>query len=251
MDAQSKTPAADKRVLPARVICVLWHAPGHAVDQELADVLKRWQGLLVTQCSSAPAAIAHLTSLERAMRSGNREAAVLLLVEPEKLSGVCDVLCVMDKFCPTTRPWCYESGSPEMLRAITPADIARLTRIGLQNQQAKRPITTPQVHVVASRPEPRNPVRPQPRPVDLKLAQSTTDSHVILEKSTTFVAPIVPHLNLQSHLESENTQRQTRTNSSDNRQISNQRNLNGVSNVLTPDEMAMLLADDDKNGHAS
>lgn len=262
MDAQPKTQAsADKRVLPARVICVLWHAPGREIDPELADVLKRWQGLLVTQCSSAPAAIAHLTSLERAMRAGTREAAVLLLVEPERLPGVCDVLCAMDKFCPTTRPWCYESGSPEMLRAITPADIARLTRVTLQKQQAKRPGTTPQVHVVA-RAEQLGSARqqsgaqagpqskPQSKPPELKLAQSG-DSHSLLEKAAPFVVPIVPHLNLQTPGELDNNQFEIRAKSSDNRENPTQRNHNAISNVLTPDEMAMLLADDDKGGHTS
>ncbi len=248
MDARSANPAAaEKRVLPARVICVLWHPPGRSVDPELAGVLGRWQGLLVTECSSAPAAIAHLACLERSMRKEQREATVLLLIEPEKLCGVCDVLCVLDKFSPTTRAWCYESGSPEMLRAITPVDVARFTRVSLQRQQARRPDTTPQIHVVAQQAQLNrsSQVGSPAKPVDLRLAQSDLP---VQEKAQPTV-PLVPRLTLQTDVDSDIAAAQIAGKSSDNQQISNPKMHQGISNVLTPEEMAMLLADDDRSRH--
>lgn len=250
MDARSANPAAaEKRVLPARVICVLWHPPGRSVDPELVGVLNRWQGLLVTECSSAPAAIAHLSCLERSMRKEQREATVLLLIEPEKLSGVCDVLCVLDKFSPTTRAWCYESGSPEMLRAITPVDIARFTRVSLQRQQARRPDTTPQIHVVAQQAQLNRPpqINSQAKPVDLRLAQSGSDMPV---HEASAVVPVVPRLTLQTNVDSDVSLVENAGKSSDNQQNSNPKMHSGISNVLTPEEMAMLLADDDRSRHA-
>ncbi len=255
MDARSANPAAaEKRVLPARVICVLWHPPGRSVDPELAGVLSRWQGLLVTECSSAPAAIAHLACLERTMRKEQREATVLLLIEPEKLSGVCDVLCVLDKFSPTTRAWCYESGSPEMLRAITPVDVARFTRVSLQRQQARRPETTPQIHVVAQQAQLNrtnsqvgSQGRSQVGPADLRLAQSGSD--VPAHEKAPGAIPVVPRLTLQTNVDSDVSPAQNAGKASDNAQNSNPKMHNGISNVLTPEEMAMLLADDDKSRH--
>ena len=267
MDASSLTPGgADSRVLQSRVICILWHAPGGSVDADLERGLKRWQGLVVTECHSAPAAIAEVMSIERAMRAGKREPTVLLLVDPEKLIGAPDVLHTMDKYSPTTRCWCYEPGSTEMLRAVTPKDIANWTRKSLERQKISNPETAPRVNIVPGVTLSRPVATPSPRPhqvVELPVFQPPSDTEIklaqtLLEQSPptetrSYVDPDDPKLHFETEPERPpivpNWKKDPAEWSSDNKLDTSAKWGGGISNVLTPDEMAMLLADDDGRAH--
>ena len=262
MDATTQFPGgAEKRVLQSRVICILWHAPGSTIDPELERSLKRWQGLVVTECRSAPAAIAEVMSIERVMRGGKREPTVLLLVEPERLAGVADVLSAIDRFSPTTRCWCFVPESAEMLRAVTPRDIAAWTRASAERLSRKSSVRVPEIAVVAAprtlRSEPvvdRSSRRGtgseatekfEPRmPVELDLAETLLERPAVREAR---VDPDYPDL----HVEEEAFDEQTlgKKSTPDNSTSGPGKWGGGVSNVLTADEMAMLLAEDDERGH--
>jgi hypothetical protein len=185
----------------------------------------------------------------------------LLLVEPERLVGVADVLSAIDRFSPTTRCWCFVPESVEMLRAVTPRDIAMWTRAAAERLSKKDPSRVPEVAVVATprtlRGEPsvdrssRHSAAGQmaekfePRmPVELELGETLLERPAIREAR---IDPDYPDLHIEE--EAFVAKPTGAGQKSDNANMSPGKWGGGVSNVLTADEMAMLLAEEDERGH--
>jgi len=133
---------------PAR--CVLWHPRGEAIPPELEAALRK-PSLDVVPCDHDFAALAHLCAPRPA-----GEAAVLLLVEPTLLRGAVDVVTLAERHAPDVVLWVFESSAIPQIRAGTAADLA----------PAPRPPTPPQV-----------PKPPRPPLIDDPISSTTVRLH--------------------------------------------------------------------------
>ncbi len=104
--------------------CVLWLARGLTPDPELLGALER-KGLTVEACSSAYEALARICVASRLGADASRaSAAVLLLCDPDRLDRAGEVAALAERYAPRSKSWVFESGS-RRLRAATAEDTAR------------------------------------------------------------------------------------------------------------------------------
>lgn len=115
-------PAA-RAASPSNAKCILWHAPGQPPRPDLLGALNR-PGFRAKKCQSAWSAFAHLTARTGEWATCPGEAAVLVLVNPDALPGVADLVDIVDRYNPASAVWMYDPAGKPQLRAVTAADLA-------------------------------------------------------------------------------------------------------------------------------
>jgi hypothetical protein len=103
--------------------CVVWRAKGSPLPRDLSSALKR-PDFQVTECDNQFEAVARLcTSREESGRT------VLLVVEPKMLPAMPEVGDVIDRYAPMTTMWVFESQPQPQIRAVTPVDRAQWEKV--------------------------------------------------------------------------------------------------------------------------
>lgn len=107
--------------------CVVWHAPGGVVPADLTAALGR-RHMGIEQCAGPMAALAEVCALDREVhdegRPGVPPGVILVLVEAESLPDAPEVLRAVELYAPRVRCWRYEPGAADRLRAVGSADLA-------------------------------------------------------------------------------------------------------------------------------
>lgn len=123
--------------------CLLWHAPGTPVPEELLDSLAR-RGVEVERCTSAFAAMGIVCRHERGpgLSGASEKSApektppgplILLLVFPESLPRAAEVVVALKRYAPRSACWCYEPGANQALRAVVESDMGRWSKVNPLN----------------------------------------------------------------------------------------------------------------------
>jgi hypothetical protein len=68
--------------------------------------------------------MAHLCSIDPRLRTERNETTVLLLVEPESLDGLGELLSLRERYAPLGSVWVYEDTASPRLRAARPEELA-------------------------------------------------------------------------------------------------------------------------------
>jgi hypothetical protein len=106
--------------------CVVWHAPGSVVPADLTAALGRRQ-MAIDHCCGPFAALAEVCALDREMHDASHHGAggvILVLVQAEALDDAAGVVRAVELYAPRVRCWRYEPAAAERLRAIGSADLA-------------------------------------------------------------------------------------------------------------------------------
>lgn len=121
-----------------RARCVLWHAPGAQPPQQLSDALAG-RGIAVLAHTSPFAVLAEACVLDRQATgrpSGRAVPGVVLLVEPETLDQPSELVRAVWAYAPRIVCWVYESAGlgeasgsgrhgAELMRAVGRTDVDR------------------------------------------------------------------------------------------------------------------------------
>lgn len=99
--------------------CVVWRAKGSPLPRDLSNALTR-PDFQVAECDNQFEAVARLcTSREESQQT------VLLIVEPKMLPAIPEVGDVIERYAPMTTMWVFESQPQPQIRAVTPMDRAQ------------------------------------------------------------------------------------------------------------------------------
>jgi hypothetical protein len=136
---------------PAALTVALWHDPASAVPPNLMAELTR-RGISVTVVTNPFMALATVCREER--RNGAPAKTALVMVEPAKLPDAAAMYDALSRYAPASRCWMFAPGSNPPLRAVVEADVERW-----------RPATTVEPPAVVVRPQPHPlPSKPGPPP---------------------------------------------------------------------------------------
>lgn len=220
----------------AAATCVVWHLPGHEPPAELIAALGR-RAVANIRVQSPFLALAEVCRLRR---SAGDAPVVLLLVEPATLPDTPGVVRACRQYAPRTICWVYEQAAATRLRAVDPEALA---------EPASPPDPAPQI-VVTPRRGPENPGEGRVRNTRVgqlgKIGNGTATA-------TNVPPPQVgstPQLRLRSAPSLEGRAKNADPGAVEatapppgEAQEAGQRR-NGTSQILTQEELAMLLADD-------
>jgi len=252
--------------------CVVWRAKGSPLPRDLSSALTR-PDFQVTECDNQYEALARLCNSDEESRQ-----TVLLIVEPKMLPAMPEVGDVIDRYAPMTTMWVFESQPSPQIRAVTPMDrsqweqvrpaTAKPTamptpiplapqRVGpvlkaavrdiahdavattkLKMPQAPRP---PKLRLAGDGPQQPAAVAPMAAPPPAPVAQPTPEINVrpVVDAQP---KPLKPQLRDQSH--PSGPQPAPREGPGIQPVPSGK-----AGNLLTDEELEMLLAPDDGKGH--
>lgn len=108
-----------------RARCVIWHAPGTDPPTELVAALDR-RRVEVTAATSAFGALAELCVFEREAaraQAGQPPTGVVLLASPDRLDDPAALVRAVQSYAGRTSCWVYQPGEREPLRAVTRHDV--------------------------------------------------------------------------------------------------------------------------------
>ena len=149
--AAAPQPTSDTPVAPARSACVLWHHPAAPPPPELIRSFER-HGAHITLCTNRFEALAHACTANRpGTRSPTRHASgaaaalLVVLVEPASLTGAAELVRALRRFAPASVAWSYEARAQPALRAVSAGDLVRWdaspTAPGTAPQAPNQPIS--------------------------------------------------------------------------------------------------------------
>jgi len=104
---------------------MLWHAPGMDPPAELLEALAR-RGVEVTATTSAFGALAEICLFERQATqagAGPRPTGVVLLASPDELDDPAALVRAVQSYASGTSCWVFEPGGREPLRAVGRLDM--------------------------------------------------------------------------------------------------------------------------------
>lgn len=105
--------------------CIVWHAPDRYPPSVLRDALER-RGIEPRQFAEPHAALAALCITAQEARRGS--VVIFLVVEPEGIGPVADVVEAVRVYAPGARLWLYSESEHDQLRQITDEDVIRWGR---------------------------------------------------------------------------------------------------------------------------
>jgi hypothetical protein len=140
---------------------VVWHPRGKPPRPELAAALSR-PGMREVRCGDPYSALAHLATRAGPSALKEGETGVLVLVDPDHLPELMNLMDAVDRYVPAAAVWCYDPAGSPALRAVTADDMARW-----------RTLTEPP-RPAAQAPAPRAPGSASGGPRPLRLAGSGT-----------------------------------------------------------------------------
>lgn len=117
---------------PQPAVCVAWSPVGVPLDPRLQGALKR-PGLEVAACDDPFAVLAVLTSAHL----GGAGAKILLLVEPQRLPSVIDLLDIAPRYVPEMAIWLFDPTRQPVLRSVKATDV--LVALGARMASAVEP----------------------------------------------------------------------------------------------------------------
>lgn len=109
---------------PKRARCVVWHPERNPPRPDLAAALNR-PAFRVFRATNPYHALATICSWNESTRPLNGEGTLLLLVEPEELTGLAPFLDARDLYAADAVVWVYERAATPTLRIAQKADFAR------------------------------------------------------------------------------------------------------------------------------
>jgi hypothetical protein len=125
--------------------CVVWHAPNAPPPADLLAALAKRHVTL--EFRTGPfAALAEACFLDRAFHAGQADPSgpghgvILVLVRAHELTDAPEVVRAVELYAPRTRCWRYEPGASVQLAAVTSADL-------ISGPDAPTPPATPEVVV--------------------------------------------------------------------------------------------------------
>lgn len=124
--ASHRAPAGAKAAKP-KARCVLWCAPGSRPEPELVEALHKRSEFETEVVNSGYEAFAVLCQ-RAAQAKSTGDPAVLLLVEPAKLSGAVRVMESAAIYAAASSTWAYDRSAPERLRGVSIEDVAAMTQ---------------------------------------------------------------------------------------------------------------------------
>lgn len=194
------------------VRCVLWTPRGMAAPAELIAELER-KRIEHVVCGDAHGAFARLCTWgAEARQASGGGVRVLVMIEPGRLVGARALLDAMERFAPDSARWVYQPGANPSLRALVESDVA-----------SEAAMAGPATNGAATRREqPRIEVRPLPAIKPRPIAKGT------------------PALRLTEG----DVTRASIGNAADEREDGS------PANLLTDEELSMLLGEDEEPGEA-
>ena len=132
MPDDASNPPAQPAPQPA--VCVAWSPVGVPLDPRLQGALKR-PGLEVAACDDPFAVLAVLTSAHL----GGAGAKILLVVEPQRLPHVVDLLDTAPRYVPEMAIWLFDPSRQPVLRSVRAADV--LAALGARPAASVEPRT--------------------------------------------------------------------------------------------------------------
>jgi hypothetical protein len=112
---------------PGGLRCVLWHAPGAALPDDLLTSLSR-RIAHITVCTDSFAAMAEVCALEARRQSqhpAGPQGTVLLIVHPAMLADAPEVVTELRTYAPGALAWKYDAGANPRLSAVVESDVAK------------------------------------------------------------------------------------------------------------------------------
>jgi hypothetical protein len=221
---------------------VVWTPPGTEVPQELRAALGKG-GLNVTQARGVYTALAALCQLDRAGGAGaeTRAQCALVLVNPSSLDSPAALCGAAEMYAGRARLWMYTTGATR-LRAVTPEDITQW------KGAAAPPAAPAPARARPAKPQPYKPQNPQPQPaVTIKrpvppVAVSRTGPGASRTAQAVDAAPRLRLAGDPAELKMQGDAAAADGTAADGAgKEARQRP------VLTPEELEMLLRDDDRD----
>lgn len=100
--------------------CVLWHPTRTSVPVDLQLALSH-RGVWCVECDTASWAIAELCRL---YQQDAHTPLILLLMDPERLKSVDEVIGVAERYAPQATHWVYDARQEPALRAMPSTNVA-------------------------------------------------------------------------------------------------------------------------------
>jgi len=100
----------------------VWHRTGSPPRPELSAALNR-PGFRVFRCESSWATLAHLCTHQGPSAPADSESTILILVQPEELPGLVDLVDAIDRFAPGATLWSYDAQHSPRMRAVSAEDL--------------------------------------------------------------------------------------------------------------------------------
>ena len=175
--------------------CILWRPAAIPTPAELLASLQR-RAILITECTDAYAALAHLCRLEHSPP----DRIIFLLVNPAQLPDAPSALDAAARYAPHAACWWYDARTCDKLCRVTPGDIAAWTALH----------TTPAPRLSAHSPrdqaptvdDPDHRVPPLPRrstPPSLRLISDDADPAEPAASASSQSAATLPSLTNHAH----------------------------------------------------
>lgn len=156
MPDDASNPPAQPAPQPA--VCVAWSPVGVPLDPRLQGALKR-PGLEVAACDDPFSVLAVLTSAHL----GGAGAKILLLVEPQRLPSVIDLLDIAPRYVPEMAIWLFDPSRQPVLRSVKATDVlvalgARMATAPEPRRSVSAPAPRPAIAPAQSNDQPSGPV---------------------------------------------------------------------------------------------
>lgn len=157
--------------------CVLWHSGSAELPGELLASLSKRVGS-ISVCTDAYVALTQACLVERDHRralgamtesslknhSARTTAGLLVLVQPELLAGVPEIMESVRLYAPSVARWCYDRGATPRLRTVTESEIARWAQTSAAVAPATSPTPAARAPAVRTTETHRSEPAPAPRP---------------------------------------------------------------------------------------
>lgn len=105
---------------------MLCHAASTAPPQELVRSLRK-HGASIQTCTDVFSVLAHACRVVGASATGPKRAVVLVLVQPERLEGVVELASAVRRYAPRSALWYFDEHAKPQLRAVTAQELAAWT----------------------------------------------------------------------------------------------------------------------------
>lgn len=105
-----------------KVRCVLWTPRGGTPPRELETELNR-KGIEFRAADNAHGAMGLMVGWASERKADSRAVRVLIMIEPERLSGARELLDSMEQYVSDMATWVYSPGANPTLRALVEGDM--------------------------------------------------------------------------------------------------------------------------------